>query len=199
MYRVLCYIMSLYIFLIGNYQAIPPVLSRQSSHASTDSSGSMLEFSATSLDSQRAYLIATLTEILSSHENALMKMKTALQQKLRSKPVRKSDRKLRRKFTPLVDSPVFEETKTVYALFNYTLLQLELEGIQSAGVSCDCVWVQTCTRKTPGVHRQQKASSTIHSSAYIIGRAEHRKSARASNGTRSYESEERFANAGGVR
>ncbi len=116
---------------------------RPRSRASTDSSDSTLAFSVSSLETKWALLIVTLTEILSGHENALIKMKTAFEQRVRSKPVGKSGGKLK-KFNPVVASPEYKEAKAINAFFNllapfwnwkeYSLLEflVEASGCESA-------------------------------------------------------------------
>ncbi len=75
-------------------------------------------FSAASLGTQWTLLITKLIEILSSHDKALMKMKGALRFRVISKPVGKADKKLAKKFSPLVLSREFKEADCVNAFFD---------------------------------------------------------------------------------
>ncbi len=103
---------------IDQTQTLPAPVSRPSSPGSTGSSGSFPDFSASSLACKWAILIATLVEILSSHENALLKMKTAFLHRVRSRPVRKSDKRLGKKYNPIVASRDYKNAKTVGAFLN---------------------------------------------------------------------------------
>ncbi len=105
-------------FSIAHTQTLPTPVSRPSSRGSTGSSGSFPDFSASSLACKWAILIATLVEILSSHENALMKMKTAFLHRVRSRPVGKSDKKMGKKYNPIVASRDYKNAKTVGAFLD---------------------------------------------------------------------------------
>ncbi len=132
------------VFLKAQSQAQAVPLSRQSSSSDSDSDDSVVEFSVFSLETQWALLIATLVEILSNHEKALMKMKSALEQRVISKSVEKSGQKLKRKFTPVIGSPEYKEAKAVEDFFRvlapywnwkeYDLLEfmLRASGCQAA-------------------------------------------------------------------
>ncbi len=105
------------VFLKAQSQAQQVPLSRQSSGSDSDSDSNDSVDWVSSLESQWALLIATLVEILSNHEKALMKMKSALEQRVISKSVGKSEQKLKRKFSPLIGSPDYKEAKAVDDFF----------------------------------------------------------------------------------
>ncbi len=134
------------VFLKAQSQAQPVLLSRQSSGSDSDndSDDSVVEFSVFSLETQWALLITTLVEILSEHKKALLKMKSTLEHRVISKSVRKSDQKVKRKYTPVIGSPEYKEAKTVDDFFRvlapywnwkeYSLLEflLRASGCQAA-------------------------------------------------------------------
>ncbi len=103
---------------IDQTQTLPSPVSRPNSRGSTGSSGSLPDISASSLACKWAFLIATLVEILSSHANALMKMKTAFQHRVRSRPVGMSEKRLGAKYNPIVASRDYKNAKTVDAFFD---------------------------------------------------------------------------------
>ncbi len=122
------------VFLKAQSQAQSVLLSRQNSGSDSDSDSddSVVEFSVFSLESQWAVLIATLVEILSNHKKALMKMKSALEQRVKSKSVRKSNQKVKRKFAPVIGSPEYDDFFCVLAPYwnwkEYSLLEFLLRA-----------------------------------------------------------------------
>ncbi len=92
-------------------------VSRQSSEESSDSGNSTIDVSASSIKGRWVLLVIALASILDQYEKALQKMKSAGQQLVRHKPVKKQHRPCK-KLRSIVHSPSYQKAANVGDFFD---------------------------------------------------------------------------------